>query len=233
MSKSLLPMLLLTFMCCSITKAQTHFQDYTIIPEAIKTVVFYDSFEKDNGNWVLEHDITVPAGDSTMSITDNSFIIQVYDTTIDEYCTDYVATQEFDFSKNFEIEVRIKVIWRDKYQTPWASIFWGDNVEVESGQDLSLHGYRHVHFNRYEERKNIDSVVIPLKEGMHDFGKYNTYTIRHYQDNYYLFINTSFLGKQKYHPLKGRLLGIEGCYKTFVKVDYIKFSYLPEEIEIR
>lgn len=233
MKHIILLIVLLSTLHCT---AQKGIDCYDCIHSSDKTVIFFDDFEVDEGKWVPKHNAN-KSTDTTMIIADGSFVFSLYDTTIDGSNSGYLSKQKFDLDeKNFEVEFRIKTVLLDRYryymEYPFALISWGVDDNAKAGQETMIHGADHAHFMWSQ---GDDSVYwrININADANKQDRYNVYTFRRYKNHYYLFLNGIYTEKLPYKPLRGHLLYIGGYYKTFVKVDYIKVSYLPGEIEIR
>lgn len=229
-------LLILAIFASVSTTAQKVFKCYDCIPEAAKTQIFFDGFDKDDDEWWAEMPYKYKVPDENRNVEDtldkvtNGYNVWYFQDTLPGgiFRTSNGRVLDIDYNKNFEIEIVSKVVPLNGQKVAEGIVCWGTAYrDAMVGQyfDYTNKGrvYCYPGIDREDFRKrDARQLYTPFAEG------FRTYTIRKVKDQYYIFIDKKFEGKLPYVPLTGKYFGLGASIGSFVKVDYIKVSYLPD-----
>lgn len=211
---------------------------YYIFAESTKQVVFYDGFENDKNKWLSNEpsDCDTSGNDCTMRIGDTCYIdngifhFSMWPKEITNRLYVYEINTEIDFNRNFDIEFKARIDGDDDNFNA-GTIYWGRSCNNINGQNIYF-GTKNLRIF-YSDLQFADSVhpdvdkLLPIPKP-YQGNKYNTYTIRKFGKRYYVFINTQFIGRCPFIPLKGNVVGLGKTINYSGEFDYIKISYLPD-----
>lgn len=186
-------------------------------------IIFEDNFDDDLNKWIAKAN-TLP--DTTGF--EKSYIAGGY-MTYQNNSPESVWAQspeiEFDFNKNFEIELSATIISSPKNHQTSGVLFWGrDTNKSAHFLYFSKKGAFEIidcTTNNWDECKKNHGYTHRLKKD-----KPNTFAIRKTGQNYYLFINGIFEKQLLLDPSKGKIFGLGAGPQTTISYDYIKISYL-------
>lgn len=208
--------------CC----AQVDPKIYYIFSESSKQVVFHDEFDNNKNGWMEENE--PPCTDSYAYKIENG-ILYFHDNR--EGFHELSVDLDIDYSRNFEITFKLKVNGAKKDEL-YAHVHWGRDSAtlfgVEYGQMLYLHnysGYGQMGYAYTRDEHEAKNIYLPTTFYR---GGFNVYTVRKYNNWYYLFINAERIMRFKYLPLKVKKIALGGNTNAIVEYDYIKIAYLPD-----
>lgn len=198
---------------------------YYAIDSVDKELVFFDDFEKQKDNWLSSNGEPVEFS-KRVFIESGVFNFKGYKKGYKAWA----CKVPFDYSRNFEIEFRAKVESKNS-SIHNGIIFWSrEHTENLVANYLYFGSTGYVEFQTADEvnSKNTKSGYTTSAISVIGFqlGGYNTYTIRHYNGVYYIFVNNNFLVLKPYVSTNGSFIGIGGNKGSLVKYDYIKMYYL-------
>lgn len=234
-------LLLLALFASVSTTAQKVFKCYGCIPEAVKTQIFFDDFDQWDEDWFAnapykyEYNVDESNWPDTIWAVHKGYLICSFTDSLPDGSVARTNARilDIDYDKNFEIEISALVVPLGEERNAQGLLVWGAAyVDARIGQYFNYTNKGRVYcspgIDREDFRKrDARKLYTPFVEG------FCTYTIRKVKDQYYIFIDKKFEGKLPYVPLTGKYIGLGASIGSFVKVDYIKVSYLPGEIEIR
>lgn len=219
--------LLLLLSCFSaITALAQNPKDYFAFPQEQKELVFIDEFDSDDSSWGAEDGVPSEDKDSCI-IKDGYFYHNLVDTDNNRNLA-LPHNTDIDFTRNFEIIVRIKVVQKEKKD--YGIVFWG-----RDGLDLIGHFLFIDHTGAatiyYCNQKSKEQPCGYKQKWIYPYTKkndFNIYTIRKYKDDYYIFVNGVYKKKSGYVPLTGKHIGLGSNENAEVFVDFLKIYYLPD-----
>lgn len=197
--------------------------DYFGIDSTSKELVFFDDFEKENDNWLYKN------GDPI--IFNKNVFIESGAIHVKGYKKGFKAWASkvpFDYSRNFEIEFKAKVTGGEP-NINCGIIFWSrESSESLVANYLYFKSRGYVELNTTDQvnDENSNDFTSATSIDGFQFNGYNTYTIRHYNNYYYIFVNKILVLNKPYRQTHGNLIGIGANKGSLVKYDYIKMSYL-------
>jgi hypothetical protein len=211
--------ILLVLILLSITSfSQTNYYDYS---NSQKEYIFFDEFEDNKNDWNLGY----RANNSVRySIEDGSLKVNVYDETGSRSKHKYVA---IDQNRDFEIEAKLKYI-SGKTSRGFA-LFWGYEKGATKGYKffISANG-------KYEITKDIGRTYSDYKSWTYtDYlnkTNWNTLTVRKVDNKVYYFINSKYIYSTIFEDFFGDRIGIQTGGGLAIAVDYLKVSYLNNEV---
>lgn len=225
----------LSFLCwtiCIITYAQDNPKDYNAF-KGKKEVVFYDNFDDDRNKWFEES--YSPASskldkDSCEYYIKDGVLFQHYTAEEDRQFSACEILKNIDYNRNFELSFNAKISGHPK-RLNTGIIYWGreqgtlNGYNMYFGQDKSI-------FIFYSDTQLKDSVHNKASKRMHAkniyyYNSFNMYTIRKYEDMYYVFINGAYYRKLIALPLTGKVIGLGSSFNATTVFDNISISYLP------
>lgn len=225
-------LLILFLLLCTRADAQykpKHFNAF----DGKKELVFEENFDDDRNGW-LEND-TYSVQMHTSIVNDNYIkhgLFHIYNTGMrPNTFISYHAKTTIDYSRNFEIVLNARITGKD-FGKDIGILYWG-----KASKDLRT-GYQvyfanNGDFRAFYSNAQIEEYVHPdinkFKTAGDTFSTkdYNRYTIRHYKNRYYLFLNGSYRGSMQSVPLPGKLLGLGASANAMGLFDSVHVYYLP------
>jgi len=169
-----------------------------------KEEVFYDDFNDDKNKWIGK--------DYNPSVSIENGMFRVSDTS------SWGITVLWDYSKDFEIEFRAKLIGNTPYSA--GSFDWG----LECGVSNATISFFKSHLNIYGTCDGVEVKTRHRYKRMKE-QEFYTYSIRKIGTNYFYFVNDKYCGKHPFWTLVGRRISV-GTNEAVTYFDYLKISYL-------
>lgn len=197
-----------------------------------KELVFYDNFDDDRNGWLIvdEEDSKDTSYVREDSISSGLLHIKSTGLRKKQYLARETGTN-IDFNRNFDLVLDAKIsavnrktdagilYWaraKSDSITGYQLYFWDNGYFCALYTDINAKGF----VPRGGEKHRYAMSVY----NRHDF---NRYTIRHYNHEYYFFINGVFKCTLPSLPVKGGIVGLGASTTGTAFFDHIGVFYLP------
>ena len=205
----------LTLLLCLTSYSQEIIPDtYEGIPQSSKTKIFMDNFDNNKYYWIKE------SSPSSHRIEDGYlFFANDY-----EFVYSDGKPINFDPTKNFEIETKLKFISGDV--EAFNGLFWGQLIFGDS----YFFGFSSMGYYKIEKEVGLqkNSILEPVKSESVNKTSENTLVVRKYDDTYYFFINKSLVHTMPYEELSGKYLGFSVAKKSLIQINFIRLWYIND-----
>ncbi len=141
------------------------------------------------------------------------------------------AKIDVDYNRNFEIILVAKVVFNiDDFQYSEGYLNW--NINDSSGQYNAFFftGF----YNSFHNHLGLDTTADEcigtrkrLKKTKSLFNEFVRYTIRKYDDKYYIFVNGVLKGTFPYINFNGTNIALGARARSVVEFDHVSVYYLP------
>ncbi|MCB0699767.1 MAG: hypothetical protein KDC11_07950 [Chitinophagaceae bacterium] len=216
-------LLLITLTVFHVCTAQYNPKEYKAYPDDKKEIVFFDDFNDSTSVW---GDTMTAIKETTWGdydFIDGKFVYTNNNSGEKGFCKNV----SIDYKRNFEITISINVTGKDRA----AAIFsWGRVDELLTSNYFIMVKDGKIEIfncNKHEANGQCPGKVKKAYSPTFSDSTYNTYTIRKFESEYYIFSNGVFLTKAPYYQLTGEYICIGAGVNTTIKVDYLKIYYLP------
>ncbi len=183
---------------------------YEDIPESQKQLWFTDRFVDNRSGWTVGkehgHTLEIKNGNYFLASGASAFLVS-QDVPLDE-------------SRNFEIEVRMKLTSGERS----ALIQWGG-----SGKDnYFFYGFTHdqTMLLGKKDRNWPSSLADSKKVSSLSPNDWNVLSIRKQGDKYYFFVNYGFVDIASYSPFEGKSIGFYVGSASILQISQISIYYL-------
>lgn len=191
---------------------------FTTISEFEKTIVFYDDFDDNRNDWILDTDFS--KGDINNGIYELASLGERSD----------IRVQNLDLIKetyDFEIEANIKIIGESKFCN---SIIWGTpsvGGEYEEGLSFGINSYQ-----KFIALETKDWVAHDFFDWQDDSvikeNAFNKLLVRKNQQEYHFYINDNLVKVLSTEAFQGHNFGFHAANGATIQIDYLQVSvFLP------
>lgn len=201
-----------------------------------KELVFEDNFDTDKPEWHMipeePNDTTDKCILNTDSLDYKNGIVYVYNNCDKEVGND--AKIDIDYNRNFEIVLVAKLLYEEKKldNIQQGCLAW--NINDKSGQynKLFFTGFYNV-FHNHLGLDTLSNKCIgtfkALKRNKYGkvYNEYVRYTIRKYDDKYYVFVNGILRGTFPFVKHDGTNIGYGARANSKAEFDFLGVYYLP------
>lgn len=203
-----------------------------------KHLVLEDNFDNDERKWLEDSDDCETPIIQCFIVHDSSYIADGH-LVINSASKQKNGFQSFsintdvDFNKNFEIVFSAKISGAISSRNE-ALLYWGGGCNQINGHNFSFTNNRD--FDIFYTNKQFERHIHPdvnkslfCKKEVYKPNDYNSYTVRRFNKYYYMFLNGRYIGRCKYIPLPGRLIGFRKRSNNPGEFDFIKIYYLNDQ----
>lgn len=197
-----------------------------------KELIFTEDFLDDRNGWLEDYEcesLSMSFKDVDSTIISNSMLkIDAYSNRKGAFKAREILP-DIDYSKNYEITFKVRLNGpKDKHNV--GVLYWGRDCATLTGYNLyfDTKGRARMFYSNLQFEDSIHPDVDKFMYLKSYYKKdFNTFTIRRYDDKYYIFANRLFLGKCRYVPLTGSIIGLGKTFNHSADFDYINIYYLP------
>ena len=204
----------LALFSCLISYSQIIPDSYDGVPQSNKSKIFVDNFDNNKHYWIKESSPSSHRIDEGYLFFANDY----------EFIYSDGKPINYNASKNFEIETKIKFVSGDV--EAFNGLFWGQLIFGDS----YFFGFSSMGYYKIDKEIGLQqaSILEPVKSAIINKTAENTLVVRKYGDTYYFFINKNLVHTMPYEQLPGQYLGFSVAKKSLIQINFIRLWYIND-----
>lgn len=226
--------IILFALCCTsclVLNAQSNPKNYFDFKDT-KKLVFADDFDTDREEWhILENDRSdtiYKCDEKVDSIDKISGVLHCSNSC--KRGDGRIAKIDIDYNKNFEIILVAKVVFNENdIQYSEGYLNWNINDSSNQYNAFFFTGFYNSFHDHYGFDTTADECIGArkhLKKSKNIFNEFARYTIRKYDDKYFVFVNGVLKGTFPFIKFNGSNIALGARANSKVEFDHVSIYYL-------